>query len=360
MEVLNVDSQPARPRAFTLIELLVVIAIIALLVGILLPALGKARLASQRLISQSNLSALGKVQAQYAADFKDSFVNPFEIKNVQTFGGYPNVEWWTVFKPRYEQVGGTLVGQNFSLPNGRCSEFWAFYWAPQMAGYISDNDFGSKIARAPYDRQANARAASELAKSIGNDPTAGSGYGTYGTEWGMFDTSYLYSPTMWFAPERYKNSTSTVVNATHGDGDRYWRRNRFYQVTSPTAKVMLAERFDGTRKARGLDGPVQFNAPEGHTLVCCVDGDVTEVNMGALTLLASSSTQSVKDTFQPSGLFDLSQAAFTQWNDAPGNSVTPSLATDSWQNGNGYPGFGPYPQFFWATRNGIRGRDLNR
>ena len=56
---------------FTIIELLVVVSIIALLIGILLPAVGKARDKARTSTSESNLRQLAIAHQSYAADWED-------------------------------------------------------------------------------------------------------------------------------------------------------------------------------------------------------------------------------------------------------------------------------------------------
>ncbi|MHC4111421.1 MAG: type II secretion system protein, partial [Planctomycetota bacterium] len=72
-----------KRKGFTLVELLVVIAIIALLMGILMPALARVRQIAFRMVCGSNLSGAGRAMLIYANDYDNDFPR----------AGYPNTIW---------------------------------------------------------------------------------------------------------------------------------------------------------------------------------------------------------------------------------------------------------------------------
>jgi prepilin-type N-terminal cleavage/methylation domain-containing protein len=103
----------ARRQAFTLIELLVVIAIIAILIGLLLPAIQKVREAAARTQSQNNLKQMGLALQNMAGTYNTRM--PPSYGPFPGTGG-PTGSLFCHILPYIEQ--GNLYGQNNPGPGG--------------------------------------------------------------------------------------------------------------------------------------------------------------------------------------------------------------------------------------------------
>ena len=110
-------------KAFTLVELLVVISIIALLLAILMPALGKAREQARRVVCANNMRTIGLGDTMYSQDCDDWHVPIFNGSVPENWMWFQNPLFTKIvgMKGRYKTEGGTAqtLPKDFKCPTDR-------------------------------------------------------------------------------------------------------------------------------------------------------------------------------------------------------------------------------------------------
>jgi prepilin-type N-terminal cleavage/methylation domain-containing protein/prepilin-type processing-associated H-X9-DG protein len=109
-------------RGFTLIELLVVIAIIAILIGLLLPAVQKVREAAARMSCQNNLKQIGMGFYNYESTNKE-FPPQTQFAPYAVNGRHGAAVWWTIL-PFVEQDASFNAIQGRTDVAGAGSTWW--------------------------------------------------------------------------------------------------------------------------------------------------------------------------------------------------------------------------------------------